>query len=568
MKLVNFSVTNYRSITNAHKINLQNFTILVGKNNEGKSNLLNALSVAMKVLMHYGRTVDPLFFGYKFWRKIYDWNRDFPIQYQGRKHGLESIFKLEFCLDEEELAEFHKETKTTGNANIAVVIKINKDNEIRVEVPKRGTSTYNKKSQQIAKFISQRVSFNYIEAIRTQNMAIDVLKDVIVDRLQTLSKNEEYINCVDKINSLQQEILDNISEPLLEPLKLFLPQINNVRITVEKNDFLKKYIKNDIDIIIDDGTPTSINYKGDGVKSLATLAILKDRTPVLGAVSVIAIEEPESHLHPGAIHRLVEVIQNLSKNNQVIITTHNPLFVQQNNIKANVIVDNSTAHPAKNIAEVRDILGVLPSDNLKSASHILLVEGEDDKISLTKILSAMSDKISNALLTNRLIIKPMGGASNLSHDVADLKHCMCNFFVLLDYDNEANLALDKAINNNLITEANYKQTICNGCPEAEFEDCLKKSVYEEILLSEFQTDLNVSQFRGNKKWSDRIKDCRVSQGGRWSTEIEAKLKLRVAESIPENIKNIEDIVIPQKMGFLTGLVQSLERFIETPEIQI
>ena len=34
MQLVNFSVTNYRSITKAHKINLQNITVLVGRNNE------------------------------------------------------------------------------------------------------------------------------------------------------------------------------------------------------------------------------------------------------------------------------------------------------------------------------------------------------------------------------------------------------------------------------------------------------------------------------------------------------------------------------------------------------
>lgn len=53
MKLVEFSVTNYRSITKAHKIELQNLTVLVGKNNEGKSNLLTALNVAMTaVIMH------------------------------------------------------------------------------------------------------------------------------------------------------------------------------------------------------------------------------------------------------------------------------------------------------------------------------------------------------------------------------------------------------------------------------------------------------------------------------------------------------------------------------------
>ena len=51
MQLVNFSVTNYRSITKAHKINLQNITVLVGRNNEGKSNILMALNVAMETMM-------------------------------------------------------------------------------------------------------------------------------------------------------------------------------------------------------------------------------------------------------------------------------------------------------------------------------------------------------------------------------------------------------------------------------------------------------------------------------------------------------------------------------------
>lgn len=51
MKLVEFSVTNFRSITKAHKINLQDMTVLVGKNNEGKSNLLTALNIAMRAIL-------------------------------------------------------------------------------------------------------------------------------------------------------------------------------------------------------------------------------------------------------------------------------------------------------------------------------------------------------------------------------------------------------------------------------------------------------------------------------------------------------------------------------------
>ncbi len=59
MKLVEFSVTNFRSITKAHKINLQDMTVLVGKNNEGKSNLLTALNIAMRAIFEYGGVIAP-----------------------------------------------------------------------------------------------------------------------------------------------------------------------------------------------------------------------------------------------------------------------------------------------------------------------------------------------------------------------------------------------------------------------------------------------------------------------------------------------------------------------------
>lgn len=568
MKLVNFSVTNYRSITKAHKISLQSLTVLVGKNNEGKSNLLTALNVAMTVLMRHGRVRDTT----SFWewhnrnlhkQYLYEWDRDFPVQLRNRtsKNGLESIFKLEFRLENEELLEFHKEMKIRGNEDIPIVIKIGRENDAKIEVPKKGSSSYNKKSEKIANFISHRISFNYIQAVRTENMALSVLRDVIYDELNSLTQNEEYNKNVKRINELQQEILDRISSQLIEPLRVFLPQLQNVQISKQSDDYLSRNIRDNIEVIIDDGTPTSISYKGDGIKSLVTLAILKDKRVSMPA-SIIAIEEPESHLHSGAIHSLVEVINNISQNNQVIITTHNPLFVQQNNIKSNIIVNQGTAQPAKNIAEIRNVLGVLPSDNLKNASHVFIVEGEDDKIALTKILSAMSKKLSTALSSNKLVIKVLGGAGNLSHDIADLKNCMCNYFVLLDNDQAGNDAVKKALSKGLLTEADYKLTICNGSPCSEFEDCLKKEIYEETLLENFQTNINDPLFRNNKKWSDRVKDIRLSQGGPWTESIEKKIKFAVADAIPETILNLDDVIIMQKSGFLNGCVEALERMLE------
>ena len=101
MKIKSFSVSNYRSITRAHKIEMHDLTILVGKNNEGKSNIIKALSLSMKILNSYAmfskrhhitssilsRYLDD--YGYK-------WVRDFPVGSQQKEKGKKSTkFELE-----------------------------------------------------------------------------------------------------------------------------------------------------------------------------------------------------------------------------------------------------------------------------------------------------------------------------------------------------------------------------------------------------------------------------------------------------------------------------------------
>ncbi len=561
MKLIEFSVTNYRSVTTAHKIPMRNLTVLVGKNNEGKSNILSALSVAMRTVMLHSRIGGMLRSprGNRFGLD-YDWERDFPIQLQERKSGLESIFRLNFRLEDNELSEFHTITGIRGNEDIPISVKIGKDNIPKVEVPKRGSPAFNKKSGIITEFISKRISFNYIQAIRTEGMAINALSDAIYNGLLALRDNPEYLQAQQRVNELQQNVLDEMSSQLLEPLQAFLPSVQSVMIKRMSEDLLYRLGRGDIDVIINDGVATSIRNKGDGIKSLVTLAILKDKRASSGA-SVIAIEEPESHLHSGAIHSLVDVIHKISENSQVIITTHNPLFVQQNSVVSNILVDQGTARPAKNIAEIRNLLGVLPSDNLRNARFVLVVEGEDDAIALSKILPYYNGNVGDALRNNLIIIKPLGGVGNLSHDLSDLKHCMCKYVVLVDNDSAGIDAAEKAIRNGLITEAEIKYTTCPGSPEAEFEDCLQPSLYREIIREKYGVDVNCSQFRGNAKWSERMKQVFLSQGSRWTEIVESNVKMSVAQCIPDHISEINDVIIPQKSGFLTGLSAAIERLI-------
>ena len=556
MQIVSFSVTNYRSITACSRIALHDLTVLVGKNNEGKSNFLRALNVAMSAIIYHGKS--PAKYASFVRRGIYDWNRDFPVQFQERSTSFDSIFKLEFKLNESELNEFHDLTGIHGNEIIPISVRIGKDNNPRLDVPKKGSSAYKEQSSKITDFISKRISFNYIKAVRTEGMAKEALVEAIYSELKTLENNHEYIEAQNRINKLEQDVLDNIAIKLVGPLKAFLPELISVAIEKERWRGVNSIrLINDIDVIINDGQATSINDKGDGIKSLVTLAILQDRNNT-GGTSVIAIEEPESHLHSGAIHSLLEVINNMTSNNQVILTTHNPLFVSRNKISSNIIVDSGTVRPAKSITEIRDLLGVLPSDNLQNARFVLVVEGEDDKIALNKILPLLSDIIKNAIKNNVLVIKPLLGASNLSHDLLDLQTNMCQYVVLLDYDKAGMEAAEKAQAKGYLKVNQLKYTVTHGQPQAEFEDCIKPSVYKERIENEFGVSLSVKEFKNNSKWSDRLKDVFTSQGSIWNDSIEKQAKLIVANCISESDDDIESILIKQKSTFLNGLVKITE----------
>lgn len=556
MKLVDFSVTNYRSITKAHKISLENLTVLVGKNNEGKSNLLTALKVAMSTMIYHSMYKQSIMVSKRF-NSIFSWERDFPFQFRERKSGLESIFRLNFCLENEETIDFYREIGIKSNEAIPIEIKIGRDNQFKIAVPKRGSSTYTQKSPQVTTFICDRISFNYIQAVRTEGIALDVLQDVIISELREIEETKEFVAAMEVIDGLQKEVYDRIANRIILPLQEFLPQLTDIQIKKRRDRTKNNFIRNDIDIILDDGTPTSIAYKGDGVKSLLALAILKDVRTTKRA-SIIAIEEPESHLHPSAIHSLVNVVNSIAENHQVIVTTHNPLFVQRNNIRNNIIVDSGTAQPAKSIKEIRDVLGVLPSDNLINASHVLVVEGEDDKMILFKILSEISPKIKTALSKNILVIKSLAGASNLNYELSTLRSFMCKYFVFLDADEAGYSAGEKAISNGLLTEAEIKYSICNGQTNAELEDCIKSEIYATQIQENFSVDINVASFKCNEKWSKRLKNTFMAQGQRWTDSIEKKVKLKVAQSI---VDSIENVLNDHKRGSIDALVVSLENML-------
>jgi len=490
----------------------------------------------------------------------YLWQRDFPIQLQDRRAGTQTILKLEFLLDDDECRQFKEEIGSSINGSLPLEIKIGKDQEPQIRLVKSGknTTALAAKSAQIARFVANRIHFNYIPAVRTDNTTIELIGGLLSQELRSLESDERYLKALATITALQQPILDELAMRVHGPLKEFLPSIKAVKLEISESS--RRYsLRRDVNVVIDDGTPTLLEYKGDGVKSLAALGLLKSQSAPTG-VSILAIEEPESHLHPAAIHQVNEIIRSISQTSQVIVTTHNPLFVDRENIKANVIVTDGGATPAKNIAAIRDVLGIKASDNLTHANYALVVEGEEDAVALRALLPDLSEKIGKALRNNMLIIEPISGAGNLSYKLSLLRNSLCAVHVLLDSDKAGKDAYQKAENDSLISLANCTFITCNGMTEAEFEDCIEPGVYRDVILKEQGVDLDSRKFRGNDKWSQRIRTTFLDQGKLFTDALLMKSKYLVAAAISKNPKHALN---EHKRNSIDALIGSLERMIKS-----
>jgi putative ATP-dependent endonuclease of the OLD family len=531
MQLLAFSVTNYRSITSAQGVSLSQKTILIGRNNEGKSNVLRALQTSMQLLQRHALAEARTSRFLTGSDEYYLWSRDFPLKLQKRAGTRQSVFRLEFGLTEDETAELQSVIGSSLKGSLPLEITIGTEHkpEFRVVKSGSGTKSLAQKSTRIAKFVAEKIHFSYIPAVRTDKDTLELIRQLLSQELRILERDSKYQDALATISALQQPILTKLGNQVQAALQTFLPTIREVK--VEISDSGRRYaLRNDITLTIDDGTATSIEHKGDGVKSLAALGLLRSQQTRPGA-SILAIEEPESHLHPEAIHQINAIIDSISTTTQVILTTHNPLFVNRTSVSSNILVTEGGAKPAKSIGAIRELLGVRASDNLSTASFVLVVEGQEDVVSLGALLPFLSEVIGSAMRNHQMVIEPIGGAGNLSYKLSLLRTFLCGTHTLLDGDDAGRNAFSKAERDGLVSVKNCTFVFCKGFRSAEFEDCIDVELYRAAVAKEFGVDLDKPEFRGNEKWSVRMRACFMNQGKDMNDALLSRVKLAVARAV-------------------------------------
>jgi hypothetical protein len=259
------------------------------------------------------------------------------------------------------------------------------------------------------------------------------------------------------------------------------------------------------------------------------------------------------------MHSLRNVLNDLGHKHQLIVTTHSPLFVNRDNPSSNVIVKNTVAKPAKDIAEVRDVLGVKGSDNLQLAELALIVEGEEDRIALGPILKSRSQKLAKCLETHKLAIEPLGGGSNLSYKAGLLKDALlCKCIAILDSDAAGKAAAAKASAQGVLATGDITfATAVDLLGESELEDLYDPKAYRDFLFSSYGVDVNTYFKYKNvkKKWSDRMGPAFKNAGKQWDEPMKLAVKMALANYAAEHP---DCILHPQRTGAIDALIASLE----------
>lgn len=552
MQLTYFTVSKYRSITNAYKLDLQNLTILIGKNNEGKSNLIKSLNLAMEIIKFTSqipRRVIP--------RQLYSWRDDFPVDLQTSRQlkKKSTEFRLDFKLNEDEIADFYSKVGSYINGNLSVYIEIKENDSFSITVPKRGknAAALSDKIAIISKFISENIAIQYIPAVRSETDAYEVISKIIEEEFQQ-TDDVEYKKAQEYIENYQKQKLQELSCKIKEPLAVFMPSIKSVSLSLEERFSRKAFLRNkSFEISINDGVLTSLSQKGDGVKSLTTMAILSKTN---AKNRVIIIDEPEAHLHPEAIHYLKKVLFDLADTNQLIISTHNPIFVNRSSVSSNIIVENHKATPAERIEIIRKTLGVKVADNLMYADYVIVVEGPSDKIVIERFMQE-DEQLKALLIDNTISVKSIGGVRNLRNELFNLEQFLCNYLVILDLDGAAKNKAREVQQDLKVQNDKFRYFNLPNYRECELEELYNPDLYKQYLMETWQVDITDCRFRNkSKKWSKRIEELATPSGQILNEEQINDIKKEISNMC--NGKSIEECFNADAITLLTGICNKIK----------
>ncbi|HID9457814.1 AAA family ATPase [Serratia ureilytica] len=443
MEIVSFKVSQYRSISGEITTEGLNGLTIVGKNNSGKTNLLQAVRV---------------FFEGKFNNNIYDYHSDIP---DGIKSG-QTSFAVKFSFNEFELNDVsehisEQEDDYDDDDLITVgtegVIEGNESQVINEQIETSETSLSIRRRRLLSLRDRYLQLYRMIEDSRLPSPQSDVTVHLTITNKNNFyysvfkgykRKNEvtssQYTSkeriFIEKLLSLfncvyipSSKSINDIYTSLLEPYirkevsAAIAPSIDLIHnklaeisseITQELERsgvtdcqlFIKSpkeidYLFGNFSLRMKDSVENTLSSKGTGIQCLSLFSSFKSISKKEydnGKNTIWMIEEPESFLHPSLSMACSKILESLQKNAYVVTTTHSLAFVSNDvNKIIELYKENGITKDKKHtkkfdaVTSIRDNLGVKFSDFFNISGPALFVEGITDKNYISQILKITSN---------------------------------------------------------------------------------------------------------------------------------------------------------------------------------
>ena len=487
MKIRKITIKNYRGIKNAQSICLSNFTSIVGRNDSGKSIILNAVASFLNIkdypIIHYdfNELENPITIECTFEKENIAKLLETKIENKIKKtDGLEE-FLLDILIDNRlTIKKTINAPKRAFDSEQILFNDYNSDDfsflygksdeelnqilekhEIEIPVEGKGRNSKIEKIKYIKKYCKDNEIPTINRFIDDEYKVTSLLPDVelfvsdygleadtkfksnSVSEIQLYlteeSKEEKKLDLVQKdIESEMQKEASSVKSYMQD----YISSINSIEIkpTINWKDAIKSV---DVSFQFDgDDKLIPMSHKGTGYRRLFMVARFRYLAEKKKDTDIIyLIEEPETFLHPSAQEDLINAFSDLSEESQIIISTHSPVFVGATDINSAVLCKKdiqsayeTTTEENKNdfINKIIQELGIKPSFNLRDDfDKILFVEGKDDLEFYKKVTTELIGKD----LEKNVLILPVGGSSVDSFvNISYFKKNGRNLFLILDSD--------------------------------------------------------------------------------------------------------------------------------------
>ena len=455
MRLERLRIKNYKAIEDSEWLSIDDLSILIGKNDAGKSTLLESI----KILLLESEKIDSAHFHMNSAEECTICGEfvDIPSE-------LSQNLKEDIDVSDDTL-RIEKRFKNRGSKSPKREIYLGENREklLKGAVIRNGERLNKAPSRRfIWEFLPEPL---YVPAERDVSEQTSFKSNTFISRLLNpiLKQSEDIDDKISDLESSLSEEMEELSDDLTERLSSHMDTISRVSVETTSIDVSKSLSPNISisDTAIEQSIP--ISERGSGVGSLFILSLVEEyKDKHIGEGYFLLFEEPGVWLHPGAQRRMLSAIKSISQEGgQIALSTHSPIFIDRRGSANMFIVKrqdgvSNMRFLSSDYFSIIDEIGARSSDVLQS-DFVIYTEGINDVRSVKVVAKHYIDDWDEL----NIVIQHLGGRGNLDHcEPKELAKINKNFGFILDSDKSPIEGDPNSTNDSVNSTAKYLQQEC------------------------------------------------------------------------------------------------------------